>query len=80
MKTSHWLAALMVGICAAQSPAVPTSAEEYRALPSEVRDGKLKPGDPAMDFTLKIRHSGRTVTLSSHKGKRPVALVFGSYT
>jgi hypothetical protein len=70
----------MIGICTAQGPALPKSAEEHRALPSEVREGKLKPGDPAMDFTLKLRHSGKTVTLSSHKGRRPVALVFGSYT
>ena len=80
MKTSLLAAALMVGTCAAQSPPVPAAAEAYKALPSEVRDGKLKPGDPAMDFTLKLRHSGKSVTLSSYKGKRPVALVFGSYT
>jgi hypothetical protein len=59
-------AVLTVGVSVAQGP--------------EVRDGKLKPGDPAMDFTLKIRHSEKTVTLSSYRGKQPVALVFGSYT
>jgi Peroxiredoxin len=80
MNRSLLIAALMVGNCAAQGPPVQASAEAYKALPSEVRDGKLKPGDPAMDFTLKIRHSGKTVRLSRHKGKRPVALVFGSYT
>ncbi len=42
-------------------------------------DGKLKPGDPAPDFTLKRLHSAAEVTLSSFRGK-PVALVFGSYT
>jgi hypothetical protein len=44
------------------------------------RRGSLAPGDLAPDFTLStIDHTG-TVTLSSHRGKRPVVLVFGSYT
>ena len=44
------------------------------------RIGKLKPGDVAADFTLNVMHSEKTVTLSAFKGKRPVALIFGSYT
>jgi hypothetical protein len=44
------------------------------------RRGSLAPGDVAPDFTLStLDHTG-TVTLSSHRGKRPVVLVFGSYT
>jgi hypothetical protein len=43
-------------------------------------EGSLKPGDPAPDFSLRVAKSGRKVRLSSFKGKRPVALVFGSYT
>ncbi len=44
------------------------------------RQGKLRPGDPAPDFTLPMHdHSGR-VTLSDFRGLRPVVLVFGSYT
>jgi hypothetical protein len=44
------------------------------------RDGSLAVGDHAPDFTLPTHdHSGR-VTLSSHRGARPVVLVFGSYT
>ena len=72
------VSALLAGICMAQG--TPKSAEDYRALSPEARDGKLKPGDPAMDFTLKVRHSQKIVTLSSYKGRRPVALIFGSYT
>jgi peroxiredoxin len=37
-------------------------------------------GDDAPDFTLKSPDGGQTVTLSDYRGKRPVALVFGSYT
>ncbi len=37
-------------------------------------------GDPAPDFTLERADGGPPVTLSSFRGRRPVALVFGSYT
>jgi len=40
----------------------------------------VKPGERAPDFTLPRLNSLGTVTLSDHFGKRPVALVFGSYT
>ena len=44
------------------------------------RQGTLTEGDAAPDFTLStLDHSDR-VTLSSHRGQRPVVLVFGSYT
>ena len=43
-------------------------------------EGRLKVGEPAADFTLKRLHSEQTVTLSSFRGVKPVALVFGSYT
>jgi len=44
------------------------------------RSGRLAEGDAAPDFNLSTHdHSGR-VTLSSHRGQRPVVLVFGSYT
>ena len=45
-------------------------------------------GEPAPDFTLPYlpgslplgASAGATATLSAHFGKRPVALIFGSYT
>ena len=44
----------------------------------------VKLGDPAPDFSLAyLPGSGREgarVTLSEHFGRRPVALIFGSYT
>lgn len=47
---------------------------------SWARQGNLQEGDEAPDFTLStLDHSSR-VTLSSHRGERPVVLVFGSYT
>ena len=39
-----------------------------------------KEGDVPPDFNLKRMGSEEKVRLSSFKGKRPVALVFGSYT
>jgi peroxiredoxin len=44
------------------------------------RDGALRVGDPAPDFTLPTLDRKETVTLSSLRGERPVVLVFGSYT
>ena len=78
-------AALIAGTClllparADEKPAweVPNKPGEIRP---EQREGKLKPGDMAADFTLKVMHSEDTVTLSGFKGNRPVALIFGSYT
>jgi hypothetical protein len=37
-------------------------------------------GDDAVDFELPALDGGGTVRLSSFKGDKPVALVFGSYT
>lgn len=44
------------------------------------REGNLKVGDPAPDFTLKTLDGKSEVKLSSHRGQRPVVLIFGSYT
>ncbi|PKB79312.1 MAG: hypothetical protein BZY88_13955 [SAR202 cluster bacterium Io17-Chloro-G9] len=37
-------------------------------------------GQPPPDFNLKLLGSEERVRLSSFRGKRPVALIFGSYT
>ena len=37
-------------------------------------------GEPAPDFTLRPPDGGDPVTLSSFRGGKPVALIFGSYT
>ena len=41
---------------------------------------RLKVGDVAPEFTLKSLDGKKTVTLSNFQGKKPVLLVFGSYT
>jgi hypothetical protein len=55
--------------------------QELMALEEQV----VKQGDPAPDFTLpwlqgSTAKSSDRLTLSDHFGKRPVALIFGSYT
>jgi hypothetical protein len=44
------------------------------------RAGVLNEGDVAPDFTLPTADRTSHVTLSTHRGQRPVVLVFGSYT
>lgn len=44
------------------------------------REGKLRVGDMAPDFELNLRGEDQKVRLSSFRGHKPVALVFGSYT
>ena len=41
---------------------------------------RIREGDPAPDFKLTSPDGKRTVRLADWQGKRPVALVFGSYT
>jgi Ca2+-binding EF-hand superfamily protein len=46
-----------------------------------VRSGPPRVGDMAPEFTLPLVKDRKTlVTLSSFRGKKPVALIFGSYT
>ena len=40
----------------------------------------LKVGDPAPEFELKTYDGTRTVALSEYRGRKPVVLVFGSFT
>ena len=41
---------------------------------------RLAVGDIAPDFTLPLVKGKGEVSLSSYKGKKPVVLIFGSYT
>jgi hypothetical protein len=45
---------------------------------SWARSGHLQQGDQAPDFTLDTFDHSARVKLSSHRGERPVVLVFGS--
>jgi hypothetical protein len=52
----------------------------FEPLWNRARAGAVQIGDPAPDFNLEtVDHQSR-VQLSSHRGVRPVLLVFGSYT
>jgi peroxiredoxin len=52
----------------------------FEPLWNFARGGNLKHGDEAPDFNLPTQDKSRQVRLSSFRGKRPVVLVFGSYT
>ncbi|MCI0462350.1 MAG: redoxin domain-containing protein [Gemmataceae bacterium] len=85
--------ALALVIASTQGPAV---AQEQKPQPkkkgarpgevitpaakSERIKNNLKANDPAPDFTLSDPKGTRTVKLSDFRGKRPVVLIFGSYT
>ena len=43
-------------------------------------DSGVAAGQPAPDFALRPPDGGTAVTLSSYRGRKPVALIFGSYT
>jgi hypothetical protein len=72
------LPVVLAGAVWAQPPAIPKSPAEFRQLGD--RAGKFKTGDIAPDFNLKVMHKETRVMLSSFRNKRPVALIFGSYT
>jgi hypothetical protein len=50
------------------------------AAQGERHPDTLKVGDPAPDFTLPDPTGKKEVTLSGFRGKRPVVLIFASYT
>ena len=68
-------------ILCAEEPARPVSAKA-KAVMKEMGhgEGTLKPGDMAPDFKLRRVKSKKKLRLSAFRGKKPVALVFGSYT
>ncbi len=41
---------------------------------------RVEEGDQAPDFQLRMLEGKKTVRLSSYRKKKPVALIFGSYT
>ncbi len=50
------------------------------AGPAADIQGRLRAGDAAPDFELAVRGGQQTLRLASFRGRKPVALVFGSYT
>jgi hypothetical protein len=64
----------------AKLPPISFMVLPFRPLWMAARAGKLQVGQNAPDFSLKTADAGSTVSLASFRGKRPVVLVFGSYT
>lgn len=52
----------------------------FESMWKSARAGKLNVGDTAPDFALPMLDHSGSVRLSSFREKRPVVLVFGSYT
>lgn len=69
---------LTLGIALLLGPSEATDAQPRGG--SLRHPDRLKVGDVAPDFTLKTKDGRQSVTLSSYRGDKPVALVFGSYT
>src|SRR5436190_2095156 len=65
-ETEEWLAGHPVSPTEPDLDSVPGTAPD---------EGELAP-----DFSLRTADGKETVTLSDFRGKRPVALIFGSYT
>ncbi len=68
------------GRVAARTPIPLLIVLPFETLWTHARAGALGPGDAAPDFELPTLDRRETVRLSSFRGSRPVALVFGSYT
>ena len=78
------VAMLVVLVVLVSSEQVQAQKRQFKSRGFRSRD-TLKVGDKAPDFTLKKLNSKKKkkeekVTLSSFQGKKPVVLVFGSYT
>ena len=68
----------LAGLLAAAAQDRPAENPSGSAKPAQ---GALKTGDPAPDFKLKVLDDAeKTVSLSDFKGRKPVVLIFGSYT
>jgi len=52
----------------------------FKTMWTLARRGRLRVGDPAPDFALATSDKKGRVVLSSFRDRRPVVLVFGSYT
>ena len=87
---NRWQAIAYVGLLAAvlfpdigigQGKKDPKTGEiNTPAAKGERKTTTLRPGDPAPDFTLPDVKKTAEIKLSSFQGKKPVVLIFGSYT
>jgi hypothetical protein len=68
------------GAIMARVPRIAMMVLPFKPLWMSARAGSLRIGDPAPDFTLPVLHDDRSVTLSAEFRRKPVVLIFGSYT
>jgi hypothetical protein len=59
---------------------VPFLLFPFETMWKSARAGHLQIGDQSPDFTLPLLDHSGSVTLSSFRGRKPVVLIFGSYT
>jgi hypothetical protein len=59
---------------------VPFLLFPFETMWKQARNGQLRMGDQAPDFTLPLLDHSGSVSLSAFRGKQPVVLIFGSYT
>ncbi len=64
----------------ARTPMIVMGLVPFESMWNIARAGELQPGDTAPDFDLPREDGKENVRLSQFRGKKPVALVFGSYT
>ncbi len=73
--------AFFLGGCASGKFKPSPFLNEKRGLQGDFRRvDTVHVGDMAPDFKLKTMNGKRTVKLGQFRGKRPVVLIFGSYT
>ena len=81
---SHWNWICLIGISFVFSVVADARPKSNPSGSTRPQQGSLKVGDDAPDFTLKkIKEDDekkKTIKLSTFKGKKPVVLIFGSYT
>lgn len=90
MRMSRWFMPLLIGFLlwlGSSGPGVGQGKKnpkqgEVNTPPAkgERKNTTLRVGDAAPDFTLPDVKKSREVKLSSFQGKKPVVLIFGSYT
>jgi len=64
----------------ARTPGIVFVIFPFKTMWFSAREGRLRVGSDAPDFSLQTFDKSSQVQLSSFKGKKPVVLVFGSYT
>ena len=76
--TSFRAAFLLTALCLPAQQLPPKAAAVMKEMGHG--EGKLRVGDEAPDFDLKKTKAEERVLLSAWRGKKPVALLFGSFT